>query len=215
MLRSIHAFCLLMLLLAASLVVAQDFSADVVNARGGQGIRKVYSTKDKVRYEFEGQNKMMGPIALIVDEAQNKSFLLLSERHMYLDSWPGTMKKPTITQYWHVTDADDACSQWKKLAEQTPDIYQNWGTCTKVGSDTVGGRSTVKYEGVSKKGEKSYIWVDAKLHCVIKTDGGTGGGIELTNIKEASQPAGLFELPAGYTKFDIGAMMGPMGQRPQ
>jgi hypothetical protein len=210
-LRSIHAFGLLMLLLATSFVLAQDFSADVVNARGSEGIKKIYSTKDKVRYEVEGQNKMMGPSALIVDESQNKWLVVLPERRMYMDSWPMMMKKPVITQYWHVADVNDACPQWKKIAEQEG-TYQNWGSCTKIGGDTLNGRSTVKYEGVSKKGDKNLIWVDAKLHCVIKMDGGTGGGIELTNIKEGVQPPSLFELPTGYTKFDMGAMM---GQRPR
>jgi hypothetical protein len=65
----------------------------------------------------------------------------------------------------------------------------------------------VEYEGVSNKGEKSHIWVDTKLRCVVKTDGGTGGGIELRNIQEGSQPASLFEIPSGYTKFDMGSMM--------
>ena len=193
------------ILLAASLVMAQDFSADVVNARGGEGIKKVYSTKDKVRYDVAGQNQEMGAAALIVDEAQHKWLVVLSERHMYMDSWPMMMKRPIITQYWHVQDVDDACPQWKKLAEQGN--HQNWGSCTKIGSDTVNGRSAVKYEGVSSKGEKNYIWVDTKLHCVIKMDGGTGGGMELTNIKEGAQPASLFEIPAGYTKFDMGSMM--------
>jgi hypothetical protein len=193
-------------LLAASMVMAQDFSADVINAKGSGGIRKVYSTKDKVRYEIEGQNQAMGPSAVIVDEAQSKWLVLLSERHMFLDSWPTMMQKPLIAQYWHVPDVNDACPQWKKLAEQTG-TSKNWGSCTKIGNDTVGGRSTVKYEGVSSKGDKNNIWVDTKLHCVIKMDGVSGGSIELTHIKEGAQPAGLFEIPAGYTKFDMASMM--------
>jgi hypothetical protein len=194
------------LLFAASTVIAQDFSADVINAKGGEGVKKIYSTKDKVRYEVQGQNQAMGPSAVIVDEAQSKWLVLLTERHMYLDSWPTMMQKPLITQYWHVQDVNDACPQWKKLAEQSGS-NKNWGSCTKIGSDTVGGRSTVKYEGVSSKGDKNNIWVDTKLHCVIKMDGGTGGGIELTQIKEGAQPPSLFEIPAGYTRFDMGSMM--------
>lgn len=73
-----------------------------------------------------------------------------------------------------------------------------------MGSDSLNGRDTVKYEGVSKKGEKMHVWVDTKLHVVVKTD---EGGFELRNIQEGSQPASLFEVPAGYTKFDMGAMM--------
>jgi hypothetical protein len=194
------------MLLAASTVIAQDFSADVITGRSADGIKKVYATKDMVRFEVEGQNQMMGPSAVIVDSAQSKWLVLLSERHMYIDSWPQMMQKPIITQYWHVSDVNDACPQWKKTAEQAGS-YKNWGSCTKIGSDTLNGRSTVKYEGVSNKGDKNNIWVDTKLHCVIKMDGVTGGGIELTHIKEGSQPASLFEIPAGYTKVDLASMM--------
>ncbi|HLW85352.1 MAG TPA: hypothetical protein VKR60_09075 [Candidatus Sulfotelmatobacter sp.] len=206
MIRSmVSAYFVLGVLFTASMVMAQDFSADVINARGSQGIKKVYSTRDKVRYEVEG-DQAMGPIAAIVDETQKNWVVLLSGRHMYIDGWPPMMQKPIITQYWHVQDVNDACPQWKKLAEQAG-TTKNWGSCTKIGSDTVGGRSTVKYEGVSSKGDKSNIWVDTKLHCVIKMDGVTGGGIELTNIKEGAQPAGLFTIPAGYTRFDMASMM--------
>jgi hypothetical protein len=212
MIRSMVRVCFGMgVLFAASLVVAQDFSADVVKAKNSD-FSKVYSSNGKARFEFEKQNQMMGSVAAIVDEAQHKFVLMLPERRMYMDTWPTMMNKPTILQYWHVEDVNDACPQWKKLAEQM-DTYKNWGSCTKIGSDTLNGRSTVKYEGVSNKGEKNYIWVDTKLHSVIKMDGGTGGGIELTNIKEGSQPASLFEVPAGYTKVDLGALMGQMGQR--
>jgi hypothetical protein len=186
--------------------MAQDFSADVINAKGGGGIKKIYSTNDKVRFEVEGQNQAMGPAAAIVDESQNKWVVLFAGKRMYIDGWPQMMQKPIITQYWHVQDVNDACPQWKKLAEQAGTL-KNWGSCTKIGSDAVGGRSTVKYEGVSSKGDKNNIWVDMKLHCVIKMDGTTGGGIELTNIKEGTQSASLFEIPAGYTRFDMGAMM--------
>jgi len=193
------------LLATAQMALAQDFSADVANEKGNQELKKIYATKDKVRFEVEARNQAMGPTVLIVDEAQNKWIVLMAERHMYMDSVPAMMRTPTMYQFWHVEDVDDACPQWKKIAEQAG-TYKNWGSCTKVGGDTVNGRSTVKYEGVSNQGEKNHYWVDTKLHCVIKTDGGSGG-IELRNIQEGSQPASLFEVPAGYTKFDMGAMM--------
>lgn len=212
--RIVGFFCVMGLLVIGNLVLAQDFSADVVQRKpGSEPIKKIFSTKDKVRYEVQGQNQAMGPVAVIVDETQHKWTALLPERRMYMDSWPQMMKRPTIFQFWHVDDVDDACPQWKKLADQEPDVSKNWGSCTKIGSDTINGRSTVKYEGVSAKGEKSNIWVDKKLHCVVKMDSTTGGNIELTNIQEGSQPASLFEVPAGYTKFDLGAMMGQMGRQ--
>jgi len=190
------------------LALAQEFSADVVNTKDNGELKKVYAGKNKVRFEVEGRNTGMGPAAVIVDEEQNKYIVVMPERRMYMDP-PLMMVKPLITQFWRVDDVNDACPQWKKTAEQAG-TYKNWGSCTKIGSDTLNGRSTVKYEGVSNKGQKSYVWVDTKLHCVVKTD--EGGGIELRNIREGSQPASLFEVPAGYTKFDMGGMM---RQRPQ
>jgi hypothetical protein len=187
---------------------AQEFSADVVNLKGNNaGMKKVYAGKDKIRFETESGNAM-GPSALILDEAQNKYTVLMAERHLYMDA-PPVMARPLIDKFWRVSDVNDACPQWKKTAEQAG-TDKNWGSCTKVGGDTVNGRSAVKYEGVSTKGEKSHVWVDTKLHCVVKIDGATGG-FELRNIQEVSQPASLFEIPAGYTKFDMGAMR----QRPQ
>jgi hypothetical protein len=190
--------------------MAQDFSADVVSNKQSSGPSKLYSTKDKVRWNLGEGNREMGPSALVVDEAQGKSFVLIEQRHMYMDSQPWMTKTPIITQFWHVQDVNDACPQWKKIAEQAK-TDKNWGSCAKVGSDTVNGRSAVKYEGVSTKGDKTYYWVDTKLKCVIKADSGSGS-FELRNIQEASQPASLFEIPAGYTKFDMGSMM---RQRPQ
>jgi hypothetical protein len=208
--RIVGFVCLAGCLVVGPLAMAQEFSADVVNMKpDNAGLKKVYSGKAKVRYEVEGRNAAMGPSAVILDEAQHKYVVLMAQRQMYMDA-PLMMVKPLITQFWRVDDVNDACPQWKKTAEQAG-TYKNWGSCTKVGSDSLNGRSAVKYEGVSAKGEKSYVWVDAKLHCVVKMDG-TGGGIELRNIQEGSQPSSLFEIPAGYTKFDMG---GAMRQRPQ
>lgn len=205
-LSSLRISCLLALVLAGCAALAQDFSADVVsNKQGPNGLSKLYSSKDKARWEFREQNQKMGPSAIVVDEAQGKSFVLMEQQHMYMEPQMGMTRSSAISQFWHVQDVGDACPQWKKAAEQWK-TDQNWGSCTKVGSDTVNGRSAVKYEGVDKKGEKSYYWVDTKLKCVIKADNGSST-FELRNIQEGSQPASLFEIPAGYTKFDMGAMM--------
>ena len=155
-----------------------------------------------MRFEVASENAAMGPSAIIFDEARHSYILVMAERHMYMDA-PLPMVKPIITNYWRVQDVGDACPAWKKTSEEAG-TDKNWGSCTKIGSDTLNGRSTVKYEGVSKKGEKMHVWVDTKLHVVVKTD---EGGFELRNIQEGSQPASLFEIPAGYTKFDMGGMM--------
>jgi hypothetical protein len=211
--RFMMRFLCVVAFLFAQVATAQDFSADVISTKGnsptGQG--KLFYTKNKARWEISDRsNSQMGPTALIVDQGQGKSIVLLPQRRVYMDSMPWMNKTPAVALFWHVDDVDNACPQWKSAAEQVK-TDKNWGSCTKVGSDTVNGRSTIKYEGVSDKGEKGNVWVDTKLHCVIKADN-TSGGFELRNIQEGSQPASLFEIPAGFTKFDMGNMM---QQRPQ
>jgi hypothetical protein len=198
-------FCLLAYLVIGHLALAQEFSADVVNSKSQRAdLTKVYAGKDKVRYEGAGQGSPMGVVAIIFDETQHRYLVLMAEKHMYMDA-PFAMVKPMIAQFWHVDDVNDACPGWKKAAEQAG-TDKNWGSCTKIGGDRLNGRSAVKYEGVSNKGEKGYVWVDTKLQYVVKMED-PHGTIELRNIREGSQPASLFEIPAGYTKFDMGAMM--------
>jgi len=190
--------------------LGQEFSADVVSQKSDNvGMKKVYATKNKVRFEVQGANPAMGPTVVVFDDTQHKYIVIMAERHMYMDA-PVTMVRPLMQHFWRVDDVNDACPEWKKTAEETGTL-KNWGSCTKIGSDTVNGRIAVKYEGVSSKGEKGHYWLDTKLRCVVKTDEGSGG-FELRNIQEGSQPSSLFEVPAGYTKFDLGGMM---QQRPQ
>lgn len=198
--------CVVVYLLFTGLALAQDFSADIKATTRDSDLEKVYATADKVRIEGRLEQAGVGPIAWILDEAKYKWVVLLQQRHVYLDSLPEMITGPVITQFWRVQDADDACSQWKKLAQQDRTL-SHWGSCSRIGNDTINGRSTVKYEGVDSNGKKAHYWVDRKLRCVIKTDEGNSDGIELQNIQEGSQPASLFEIPSGYTKVDLATLM--------
>lgn len=204
--RSTAIACFLLTFpILTNMALAQDFSADVVSQKSDNtGVRKVYATKNKVRFEVQGENPQMGPSAIVFDDTKNSYTIIMAERHMYMDA-PMTITRRLLTHFWRVDDPNNACPEWKRTAEEAGSD-KDWGSCTKIGSDTVNGRDTVKYEGVSSKGEKSHIWVDSKLRCVVKTDEGRGD-FELRNIQEGSQPASLFEIPAGYTKFDMGSMM--------
>ena len=80
-------------------------------------------------------------------------------------------------------------------------------TCKRIGPERVNGRSTVKYEATSPKGEHVTGWIDPKLKFLVKTESAQGRGMELRNIQEGPQQASLFEVPAGYQKMDMGDMM--------
>ncbi len=195
-------FCLVTLLGTAGAALAQsEFSADIVDhtAKGNQHTTKVYFGKDKMRFDSMGEGNR-GAGAVIMDMSTESYVVLMPQQHMYMEMPASAMENRGMFSFFKSGDIDNACGDWLKLATN------KGGTCHKDGSETVNGRSTVKYEGTNAKGESSTVWLDSKVRFPIKWDGKNGGG-ELQNIQEGSQPASLFQVPAGYTKMDMGGMM--------
>lgn len=202
MLRSMIRYsCFVALLVVGSLAVTQtEFSADIMETQKGEGPQaKVYFGKDKIRFEPTKKDPRGGG-ALIMDLSSQTSTVLMEQQHMYMQLPAQIANQRNAYHFFRTGDVENACGDW---------LAQSWnkgGTCHKVGGDNVNGRSTVKYEGTNAKGESGTIWLDPKLRFPVKWQGKNGGG-ELQNIKEGAQPDSLFEIPSGYTKFDMGGMM--------
>jgi hypothetical protein len=180
-------------MLAGAALAQTEFSADIVNHdshKADKAPAKVYFGKDKMRFDGRDSSDPRGGGSVIFDLNKQSWVVLMENRGMF--------------EFFRSGDVDNACSDWLKLDRN------KGGTCHKVGSETVNGRNTVKYEGTNTKGESSAVWLDSKLRFPVKWDEKNGGG-EMQNIKEGPQPASLFEIPAGYNKFDMNNMM----QRPQ
>lgn len=196
--------------LAATAVFAQeDFSADIVNHKsdGNSNTAKIYVTRDKMRFESQERSGHSGVV--IINLVTQTSDILMSEQKMYMEFANG--QGPGAQRTWNLfraRDNDNACSDWLKLP------YNQGGTCSKVGSETVNGRSTIKYQGTNAKGETSYVWLDPKIAFPIKWQGANGAGGELQNIQAGAQPSSLFEIPVGFRKMELPAGM-PNMQRPQ
>lgn len=203
MLRSrVRWFCLLASLLTTAAALAQsEFSADIVDhtAKGNHTTTKVYFGKDKMRFDSMGEGNR-GTGAVIMDMSTESYVVLMPQQHMYMEMPASAMENRGMFSFFKSGDVDNACGDWLKLATN------KGGTCHKDRSETVNGRSTVKYEGTNAKGESSTVWLDSKVRFPIKWESKNGGG-ELQNIQEGSQPASLFQVPAGYTKMDMGGMM--------
>jgi len=193
--------CIFALLLAASSVFAQsEFSADLFNNQKPEGPQaKIFFGKDKARFESVKKDPRGGG-AVIMDLAKQTWTVVMDERQMYMEM-PSQMAKQRVAyDFFRTGDAENACSDWLQKAEN------KGGSCHKVGNETVNGRSTVKYEGTNAKGETGYVWIDPKLRFPVKWQGKNNESGELRNIQEGSQPASLFEIPAGYKKFEMPSM---------
>jgi hypothetical protein len=211
MIRStMRSTTLVALLLAATFSFAQtEFSADMVNtANNGNAVQaKMYFGKDKIRIEPTASTGHGMGGAVIMDLTAQTSTVLMQQQQMYMVMPAQMASQRNAYNFFRTGDAENACADW--LAQER----NKGGTCRKVGSDTVNGRDTVKYEGTSATGETTTVWLDPKLRFPIKWQRQNGSG-ELRNIQEGSQPASLFEIPAGFRKMDMGNMGGMM-QRPQ
>jgi hypothetical protein len=186
--------CFLALMIPASFVLAQtEFSAEVVDLQktNTPNQAKIYFAKDKIRIESQGASAQGG--AIIVNFATQTSIVLETAAKSQ------NQRMGFASTFFRTGDVENACDDWQKSQNQG-------GTCHKVGNESVNGRSTVKYEATNSSGEVGHFWLDPKLRFPVKWDGKNSGG-ELRNIQEGPQPASLFEIPAGFTKMDIGGMM--------
>ncbi len=198
--------CFFALVLAASFVLAQvEFSAEIVDLQkpGTPTQGKIYFTKDKMRIESQASTRTGG--AVIVNFATQTSMVLMAQRHMYMEmpAQSQSQRMGYTAAFFQTGGVENACGYWQKMGPQG-------SSCHKVGSETVKGRSTVKYETTNASGDVSHFWLDPKLRFPVKWDGKNNGG-ELRNIQEGAQPASLFEAPAGFTKME---MPGGMMQQP-
>jgi hypothetical protein len=102
-----------------------------------------------------------------------------------------------------VIDPDDPCRQWQAMAKIAGAVRDGaqW-RCERIGHDTIDGRNTIKYEGISPRNQRYSGWVDPGLNFLVRFQIEDGTTISLTNVQEAPQPESLFEIPATYRKFD-------------
>ena len=106
-----------------------------------------------------------------------------------------------MTQDLRAYDPEHPCAS-------QPDV-----TCKKIGVEEISGRTCDHWEVTDKQGRVTNLWIDQKLHFPIKvtTQDST---MFLTNIKEGQPDASLFEIPSGFHKLDLGALMPPGGGQP-
>jgi hypothetical protein len=207
MIRPLSLACsVFAVVLSAHFALAQtEFSAEVFDNQKQDPQAKIYFGKEKIRFESSKKDARGGG-ALIMDLATQSSTVVMDQQHMYMELPAQIAAQRNTYHFFRTGDVDSACSDW---------LAQSWnkgGTCHKVGNDTVNGRSTVKYEGTNSRGESGTMWLDPKLRFPVKWEGKNGSG-ELRNIQEGSQPSSLFEIPSGYTKFDMGAIMKQRSQQ--
>lgn len=172
--------------------VQVDYSADsTMETEGGMTIKsKIYHKPNMDRTEMGGADGMTS----IVRKDKKVIWQLMGDMYMEMP----------------MDDSNASGMDVFEIVEQT-----------EVGQETVNGMKTTKSKVVAVKKDGSgkfggFFWT-TKEGITVKMDMLSKDGdrkmrmtSELTNIKLEKQDPALFEIPAGYTKNDMGAMMGQM-----
>lgn len=200
-LRLFAAAALLVFVAIADPAMAQQFSADLVSreAQVARPAKKIFVSGNKVRVETGDAS---GSI-LIADSGAGIAYMVMPRQQVYIET--ANPMAVEMARLFRPADPADPCTEWLKLVQ----VRGHGATCRRIGEDTIDGRHTIKFEGVSPEGEHGYAWVDPALHFVIRIEGPSGGGMALQNIKEAPQPVDLFGVPADFRKIEPQAMAQP------
>jgi len=194
------ALLLIGLLLPSTVIAASptresrvEYSADsTMETDGGVSMKsRVYHTPDKQRMEMGGAE---GSI-MIMRRDKNVMWQLFGDMYMEM---PLTQSSPDGMEDLEILEQRD------------------------VGEETINGIKTTKSKVIAvkkKDGSKfgGFFWttkdgITVKMDLLSKEgDKKIRMASELTNLKVEKQDPALFEIPAGYTKNDMGAMMGQGG----
>ena len=177
---------LLSLVLAAPLAWAAQFSGDMKVVMGDRTqVSKIFVDGTKMRTEVQAPN---GKMVIIMDTKNDKIMFLMPAQKMYMD---GSGMGESM-----------GAKEMPKLGEVPKDAK-------KVGTEKLKGYSCEVYELERAGMGKSKFWWVKKLGMPIKSVSETPMGkavTEMENIKEGSQPAELFKVPAGYSKMEMPKM---------
>jgi hypothetical protein len=135
---------------------------------------------------------------IVRDDAAAAYFVKPAQR-VFMDA----KQSSELTQLLVPVDQDDPCRQWQAMAQiaGVTDQGAAW-RCERIGDEAIAGRRTIKYRGISPREDRYLIWIDPRIDFVVRLEADDGSTVEVANIQEGPQPPQLFEIPAGYVKFD-------------
>ncbi len=204
--RPFTTLAAIFLTMLPSMAMAQQFSANIVATRpnSGQADQSAAIFVENGMIRFEPLGAPGGHVGIIVDTEKGTSTVLMLDKKMYMEN---PSMGGTIPRLLSPEDVENPCPIWEKIAKGGHDPDDQITSCKRVGTETVGGRSAIKFEAESAKHGKRLVWIDPKIRFIIKTRDDSGSGMELDNIKEGALPDSLFTIPSDFQKFDMSKLM--------
>jgi hypothetical protein len=182
-------------LLCSSAARAQQFEASLVIARDGGATTagKLRVSGDKVRIETPD---LPGSF-FVIDGAKPAAYFVRPAMRVFMDA----RQSSPLTRLFVPVDPDNPCMQWQAMAKVAGIADQGDWRCERIGEQAVGTRSTIAYRAISARGLELKGWVDAAYKFPLRIETVDGAVISVENVRDESQPAQSFEIPAGFRKF--------------
>jgi outer membrane lipoprotein-sorting protein len=160
---------------------ALEFSADtVMTTKGHKTTGKIFFSKDKMRMDMVSPQNM----SMITRIDKKVAWKIMPKEKTYMEIPLNMKNKPMVEE--------------KMQGEMERKL---------VGAETIDGHPAKKYLITYKSDnaqEQVYQWMATDINFPVKTAAVDGSWTqEYKNIKFGSQPGSLFEVPAGYKKFQM------------
>jgi len=135
----------------------------------------------------------------IVRGGEKAAYFVRPRRREFMEA----RQSSPLTEILVPVDPQAPCRQWQAMAEisRSADGGAQW-RCDRVGTDTLDGRATIRYGITSPRDRRYSAWIDPQLKFVVRLEADDGTMVDVADVREAAPPAGAFEIPVGFHKFD-------------
>jgi hypothetical protein len=177
---------------------AQQFSADLLATQGDGAAAtpagKLHVFDDKVRLE----TPELADGFFLIDGAKPSAYFVRPAARIFMDA----RQSSRLTQMFVQVDPANPCLQWQAMARLAEAADQGDWRCERIGEDAIGGRNATKYRAIAASGRVLFGWIDATYKFPLQIRSEDGVTVTAGNVRDEPQPAPLFEIPAGFRKFD-------------
>ena len=186
------AVLLSLIFLFSGVASATEFSADtIMTGKGRTMTGKAFFSKDRYRID------MVTP-----QQQESERAFAVTSRIVRMDKKVVWHISPNTKTYGEIVYDDMKDRPMSEAKKMVGEVERK-----EVGAETIDGHPTKKYLVTRKTGDKQnqvYSWLATDMNFPIKTAAADGSwSQEYKNIKIGAQPSNLFEIPAGYTKFQM------------
>ncbi len=196
------------LICGGTVALAQQFSADLVATADGAA-----ATSTGTLRVFNGKVRIETPDFadgfFLIDGPNHVAYFARPAQRIFMDA----KQSSRLTRVFAPVDPADPCGQWQTMAKLAgaAEFDDTW-RCEREGEEVIDGRRAAAYRAIRPSGKHFVGWIDTDLKFPLQIKMEDGATIALRNVQEGPQPAGLFEIPAGFRKFDPQALIGRIKQ---